>query len=110
MEDFPRRYKLRGPNVVLTAEVATQLGLVLHELATNASKYGSLSVSGGCVGIIWTASNGTLRLLWRERGGPPLKREPAKVGFGTLLVLSSALKVTRRFHRKGFSCKLQLAI
>ena len=73
MEDFPRRYKLRGPNVVLTAEVATQLGLVLHELATNAAKYGSLSVSGGCVGIIWTASNGTLRLLWRERGGPPLK-------------------------------------
>lgn len=110
MEDFPRRYKLRGPNVVLTAEVATQLGLVLHELATNAAKYGSLSVSGGCVGIIWTASNGTLRLLWRERGGPPLKGEPAKVGFGTLLVLSSALKVTRRFDRKGFSCKLQLAI
>ncbi len=110
MEDFPRRYKLRGPNVVLTAEVATQLGLVLHELATNAAKYGSLSVSEGCVGIIWTASNGTLRLLWRERGGPPLKGEPAKVGFGTLLVLSSALKVTRRFDRKGFSCKLQLAI
>lgn len=110
VENFEQRFNLRGPNVVLKAEVATQLGLVLHELATNAAKYGSLSVPAGCVDVIWSASGGKLRLLWRERGGPPLQGEPLTVGFGTLLILSSALKVSRRFDREGFTCKLQLAL
>ena len=109
-ENFDRRFKLRGPEVVLSAELATQLGLVLHELAANAEKYGALSVPQGKVDVGWTASKSKLSLLWRERGGPELQAAPAYSGFGTMLILSSALKVSRRFARGGLVCKLHLAL
>ena len=109
-ENFDQRFSLRGPDVVLTAEFATQLGLVLHELATNAAKYGALSLPDGKIDVVWTATNGKLNLLWRERGGPELQAAPSHVGFGTMLILSSTLKVSRRFDRDGLVCKLQLAL
>ncbi len=109
VNDCEGRFRLRGPDVLLGAEVATQLGLVLHELATNAAKYGALSVPQGYVDVAWTATKTRLRLLWREHGGPGGGRQPEFSGFGTLLINSSALSVSRRFEADGFLCKLEFA-
>ena len=109
VHDYEGRFRLRGPAVVLGAEVATQLGLVLHELATNAAKYGALSVPEGYVDVAWTATKTRLRLLWREHGGPGNGKQPDFSGFGTLLINSSALSVSRRFEPGGFVCKLEFA-
>ena len=108
VHDYDGRFRLKGPDVVMSAEVATQLGLVLHELATNAAKYGSLSVPDGHVDIVWTATRTKLSLMWRERGGPAAEK-PHFSGFGTLLITSSAQKVTQRFLKTGLVCKLEFA-
>lgn len=107
--DYEGRFRLKGPDVLLSAEVATQLGLVLHELATNAAKYGSLSVPDGHVDVVWTATKSKLNLMWREHGGPKIEKKPAFTGFGTLLITSSAQKVTQRFLKDGLVCKLEFA-
>ncbi|WP_161957363.1 PAS domain S-box protein [Aestuariivirga litoralis] len=109
VQDHDGRFRLKGPDVVLSAEVATQIGLVLHELATNAAKYGSLSVPEGHVDIVWTATRTRLCLMWREHGGPKIAKKPEFTGFGTLLITSSAQKVTQRFLRDGLVCKLEFA-
>ena len=81
-----------GPSVALdgppleVAEAAVQpLSMALHELATNAAKYGGLSVSGGGVALSWVVDDGAglLRLRWAEHGGPAPVGEPTKEGFGT---------------------------
>jgi CheY-like chemotaxis protein len=69
-------------------DVASALGLVLHELATNAAKYGALSLPDGGVSIRWTAEEGHVRIRWTEHGGPPVS-PPARRGFGTTLIESS---------------------
>ena len=81
---------LDGPPVLLAPEAAQPFGMVLHELATNAAKYGALSRPGGRVELRWRpgagpAGNG-LAVEWRESGGPPLAAPPSRAGFGTRLV------------------------
>ena len=76
---------LRGPEVQIGGNAVTSLALVLHELATNAAKYGALSSTEGTLGIDWSLENGQLLLKWQERNGPPLDRPPAGEGFGSLL-------------------------
>ncbi len=110
VDDVAKRLMLRGPDVLLPAETATQLGLVLHELGTNAAKYGALSTPAGKIAIVWTAAPGKLRLNWRERGGPRLDARPVHEGFGTALLISSAGKVKRRFDPAGLTCRLDLAL
>lgn len=80
-----QRIALTGPPVMLTPSATVTLTLALHELATNAAKYGALSGSGGKVDVEWTVTKGTLMLAWRESGGPPVA-PPAKPGFGTRLL------------------------
>jgi two-component sensor histidine kinase len=109
-DNFDKRFTIEGQEVLLSAETATQLGLVLHELGTNAAKYGSLSVPKGKVIISWKTSHKKLRLTWRERGGPPLQQPPNRQGFGTALINSSAISVNRRFDPAGLTCRLSLAI
>ena len=110
VHDYDGRFRLRGPDVVLCAEVATQLGLVLHELATNAAKYGALSVpEGHGRHRVDGHARPSCRLLWREHGGPPIEKKPEFAGFGTLLITSSAPKVTQRFGKDGLVCKLEFA-
>jgi two-component sensor histidine kinase len=77
------RLDVAGPDVFLRPEAAEALGLALHELATNAVKYGSLSAPTGRVAVCWVLENmgTTLRLSWVERGGPPVTA-PAHKGFG----------------------------
>jgi PAS domain S-box-containing protein len=110
VHDYEGRFRLRGPDVVLSAEMATQIGLVLHELATNAAKYGALSVPEGVVDIVWSATRTRLRFMWREHGGPNPGRKPEISGFGTLLIRSSASKVSQRFASDGLVCKLEFAL
>jgi two-component sensor histidine kinase len=80
-----RRLVLNGPVVPVGAHAVANLALVLHEFATNAAKYGALSVPQGCVDIIWALRNDLLVLKWEEHGGPPLIASPTSEGFGTVL-------------------------
>ena len=74
---------IAGPTMVVQPERAQALAVVLHELATNAAKYGSLSVSGGHVEVDWSrGADGRLVLRWTETGGPPVE-PPSRSGFGT---------------------------
>jgi PAS domain S-box-containing protein len=78
-----------GPNVMLTAAATQAVAMVLHELVTNAAKYGALSSPNGRVSVHWDppaeGGAGTLAIAWRETGGPPVK-ESAQSGYGTSLI------------------------
>ncbi len=80
-----RRVALHGPPVELKPASALALGMIFHELATNAAKYGALSVSDGRVAVTWTLDEGSLSLVWRETGGPSASR-PERRGFGSRLI------------------------
>jgi two-component sensor histidine kinase len=79
------RFSMSGPAFTCTPRVVTSLALVVHELATNASKYGSLSAEGGHVDIAWRFDANTLVVCWTESGGPHAQA-PARTGFGSTLV------------------------
>jgi PAS domain S-box-containing protein len=79
------RVLIDGPSVRLSSTQATGLALVVHELATNAVKYGAFSNAEGRVSITWMAQCSTLAMEWMESGGPPVAEPPARKGFGTVL-------------------------
>ncbi|MFH6786066.1 MULTISPECIES: PAS domain-containing protein [Methylobacterium] len=83
------RIRLAGPALTLQPQVAVALALALHELATNASKYGALSNDAGFVDLRWhvqgEGEGARFRLDWRERGGPPVTA-PTRRGFGSTLI------------------------
>ncbi len=85
----PARFRIGGPEVVLGPRAALALTLVLHELATNAVKYGSLSSPAGIVSLSWRVDEidgaPQFRLRWQESGGPPVK-PPSRRGFGSRLI------------------------
>ncbi|HEV2363142.1 MAG TPA: chemotaxis protein CheB [Caulobacteraceae bacterium] len=83
------RVEIDGPEVSVGNDTATGLALVIHELATNAAKYGALSVSGGHVGVSWSTANGRLCLSWQEAGGPLVNGAPSHEGFGARLARRS---------------------
>lgn len=89
LKPYAGRIKIEGPDVILDAQSAQNFALALHELATNASKYGALDGSDGTVSIDWAftanANGKHLKFNWRERGGPPVTM-PEQTGFGTSLV------------------------
>ena len=76
-----------GADVSLSPEVTLSLALILHELGTNAAKYGALSQPGGRVSLTWVANNEGLTLTWSEPGGPAV-RQPERRGFGSELIES----------------------
>jgi PAS domain S-box-containing protein len=80
------RIALAGPRVRVSPNVALALSLALHELATNATKYGALSRPGGRVAVSWANGGETIRLTWRETGGPEVAGPPAAKGFGSRLL------------------------
>jgi two-component sensor histidine kinase len=84
--DVEPRARIEGPHVSLGTNTAQAIAMTLHELATNAAKYGSLSVPQGQVEVTWFhASDGKLILHWTESGGPPAKK-PTREGFGTTVI------------------------
>lgn len=76
---------LRGPDIRISSRASQSLSLLLHELATNAAKYGALSVPNGQASVEWQLSDGRFRFTWRESGGPRVA-PPARKGFGTVLI------------------------
>ena len=108
------RVTLSGPDVFVEPDPSFALSSALHELATNASKYGSLSAAAGKLDLSWTVQRGDaglrLELDWKERGGPAPRRV-RRSGFGTRLigmVIERQLNgsVTRTFGPKGMEAKL----
>lgn len=79
---------LKGPEVWVSAEQGLSLGLVFHELTTNAAKHGALSTPDGCVEVDWQATDGRVVMSWAERGGPKVS-PPTRQGFGSQLIRSS---------------------
>lgn len=83
------RIRLEGPRVEVNSRLAVSLGMAIHELTTNAAKYGALSVYGGKVDVSWAvvieATRHTLELDWVESGGPPVA-PPTRQGFGSRLL------------------------
>jgi two-component sensor histidine kinase len=85
------RVSLSGPDFDLEAEIATSVGMVIHELTTNAAKYGALSAPTGSLEVHWSletmagGADARLTLNWRERGGPPIQ-PPDHKGFGSILI------------------------
>jgi len=86
------RLTIEGDDPPIDDRGATPIGLVFHELATNASKYGALSTPTGRVGITVEDINGRVSLLWAETGGPALARPPVLTGFGSRLTEMSVVQ------------------
>lgn len=85
----PEQVQLHGPEITLQSSETLALGLVIHELATNAAKYGALSVASGCVAVRWRqGEDERLTIEWEETGGPEV-RAPEQSGFGGRLIRKS---------------------
>ena len=113
--DTGERLKIEGPKVMLAPAEVIALGAVLHELATNACKYGALSVPGGTVELSWDLVRKRnvdhVRLIWAERDGPPVKR-PCNKGLGSRIIqrgLPNA-RINWRFAPQGVMCRIDLAL
>jgi PAS domain S-box-containing protein len=110
-----RQIDIDGENVMLKPEAVQNLGLALHELATNAQKYGALSNDAGRVRIHWQFCDAAkLKLVWEERGGPPVVA-PSRSGFGRAMietVVGQALEgdVTLSFPQKGVRCVIVIPV
>ena len=110
------RIELHGPTLLINASAAQTLGMALHELATNAEKYGALAEDGGRISIEWSLEPGepgneVFLMSWRERGGKPVSA-PSRQGFGSTVlgrVVSDSLegKVALEFEYTGLSWRLE---
>lgn len=115
LQAFTQRVVVQGEDIMLRPRAVQTLGLVLHELATNASKYGALSVPDGGVEVRWsTMDDGRLRLSWRERGGPQV-RPPLRSGFGRRMIEGAvahdfAGEATLTFAPEGVSCEITIPL
>jgi two-component sensor histidine kinase len=103
------RISMQGPDVFLPTKLAMSIALVVHELATNAAKYGALAGPTGRLDIVWSVTAEEMMISWREGGGPAVSPSGHQ-GFGTRL-LSRVLvpfggKIERRFEPAGLICEM----
>jgi two-component sensor histidine kinase len=107
------RFSLNGDKLFLPDKLAVSLALILHELATNAAKYGAFSSARGLLQVSWTTSDDRLNLTWDETEGPTVENVGA-AGFGTKLLRSALLpfdgKTEIAFLRSGVHCTMQCRI
>ncbi|MBP0493631.1 PAS domain S-box protein [Roseomonas sp. SG15] len=114
------RYSAEGPPVRLSSDTTVILNLALHELATNAAKYGALSAPDGHVEVVWEleartgAETPAVVISWRERGGPPV-RPPERRGFGSRMLeralpYQSGAEVSLSFPPPGVECRICLPL
>lgn len=105
------RIRLTGDRLVFNPREAVSIGMGIHELLTNAAKYGALSTRDGEIHIK-TENHGGRRLIWTERNGPPVVR-PDNEGFGSFLiqkVLRAELQghIEMNFKKAGLECRIEL--
>jgi PAS domain S-box-containing protein len=110
--DKEERARIDGPNIVLEPDTAQAIAVALHELATNAGKYGALSVPDGCVQVQWSRAANNVVLRWTETGGPPVS-PPDRKGFGTRVMdamIRGQLKGEIRFdwRAQGLACEITM--
>ena len=110
----PDRFTAKGPVVRLTPKIALSLSMAMHELATNAVKYGALSRPEGRVSLSWETPDGRLDLVWAEHGGPPVA-PPARRGFGTRMIERALAadvdgKAELEFRPEGVLCRIEAAL
>lgn len=115
-DDGRSRVAAEGPDVVLPANATVSLVMVLHELATNAMKYGALSSEGGRVALRWTVDEvgRVLTIEWREDGGPPVCA-PSRKGFGFRLINEAVPRqlsgnVALTYAPEGLRCRILLPL
>jgi PAS domain S-box-containing protein len=109
------RTQIDGPTVMLKPELAQTIAVALHELATNAAKYGALSVDTGRVSVKWSRpadAGGRLVFRWTEAGGPPVN-PPTRRGFGThvmevMIRSHESGDVHLEWHAEGLECEITL--
>ena len=111
-EKDERRVRIDGPQVLLEPNAAQAIAITLHELATNAAKYGALSVPNGQIDLKWLhEADGRLILRWREMGGPAVQM-PTHQGFGTRIIerMIGQLKGKAHFdwRAEGLVCEITL--
>lgn len=115
MEGDETHVELSGPDILLAPNDAMSLGLAIHELATNAAKYGALTTSEGRIFVTWRKVTAELaEVKWREEGGPPVS-DPTTRGFGRDLiekVVAQELRseVDLQFKPGGVECRLQVPV
>jgi two-component sensor histidine kinase len=108
------RVRIDGPHLLLTPNLAQVLAVILHELSTNAAKYGSLSVPEGRVEVTWSRAAGRrLTVYWIESGGPSANK-PTREGFGTSVIerMIEGLKgeIHRDWRAQGLACQIVLQL
>jgi two-component sensor histidine kinase len=112
--DAGDRISAAGPKVTLESAAATTLGTAVHELATNAAKYGALSASTGRVTLNWRIDGGLLDLCWTESNGPPVQA-PTRRGFGLTVIEYSLVTglgghVEFDFAPQGLVCTIRFPL
>lgn len=118
-DEQTHRFSLEGPDLDLPPRYVLALGMTVHELTTNAAKYGALSTENGRVDVTWRVVVGEsgarrLALEWRESGGPPVQ-EPGRRGFGTRLITGGVSRelgglVRLEFAAGGLRCTLNVPL
>jgi PAS domain S-box-containing protein len=109
------RFEINGPDVLVPPRFANALALALHELATNATKYGALTSQTGRVSVTWTLSpEQRLSLEWKERDGPPVV-QPERRGFGTRMIERGLFAefdghAAVNYHNDGLACTIVASI
>jgi PAS domain S-box-containing protein len=111
-EEGETRARIKGPQVLLEPNLAQSVAVILHELATNAAKYGSLSLASGRIDLCWSQEpDGRIELRWTETGGPPV-HTPTREGFGGRIIkkMAEQLKGAAQFkwRAKGLDCEINL--
>jgi PAS domain S-box-containing protein len=114
-QDDEMRVRIDGPKLVLEPDIAQTIAVTLHELATNAAKYGALSTRTGRVQVEWSrAPDGRIAIHWTEKDGPPVE-PPIRKGFGTRIMdnmIRGQLKGEMRFdwRAEGLACQIVLPL
>jgi two-component sensor histidine kinase len=116
--DAGNRLRISGPDIQLKPQLALSMATVLHELYTNAVRYGALSSGEGQVALVWSVTGGaaerTLKLSWQESNGPEVL-PPTKSGFGTRVIERSLLQehqalVDLDFSPSGVRCEIEIPV
>ncbi|MGH7970594.1 MAG: sensor histidine kinase, partial [Limisphaerales bacterium] len=109
LDPFTGRFSAQGDDIFLDSSTARNFSLVLHELATNASKYGALSTGAGKVGMTWVKDPGRLKFIWIESGGPEVT-PPKRQGLGTALVKTALGPARLEYRTDGFRYEAEVRL